>query len=189
MAESRSAPREPQGLSIVAHGESPPLDIRSPSPLSYLLLTAQPYSLQRTPQMDRLPARFTNRRRLDSRDSKTSSARRPTTDATISPSSSRQRHVRRTPTGTKMDPGATCTPLSTATRWRTNTLASDGHDLFIYDSDLGRYVPGENRAKKNPRRQHGARMVSHKGQRRPHVVQMTAPPGSGTPRPLTESTS
>ena len=29
-----------------------------------------------------------------------------------------------------------------------NTLASDGHDLFIYDSDLGRYVPGENRVRK-----------------------------------------
>ena len=28
------------------------------------------------------------------------------------------------------------------------TLASDGHDLFIYDSDLGRYVPGENRVRK-----------------------------------------
>ena len=28
------------------------------------------------------------------------------------------------------------------------TLASDGHDLFIYDSDAGRYVPGENRVRK-----------------------------------------
>ena len=29
-----------------------------------------------------------------------------------------------------------------------HTLASDGHDLFIYDSDLGRYVPGEDRVRK-----------------------------------------
>ena len=28
------------------------------------------------------------------------------------------------------------------------TLAADGHDLFIYDSDAGRYVPGENRVRK-----------------------------------------
>ena len=27
-------------------------------------------------------------------------------------------------------------------------LASDGHDLFIYDKDLGRYVPGEGRVRK-----------------------------------------
>ena len=29
-----------------------------------------------------------------------------------------------------------------------HTLASDGHDLFFYDSDLGRYVPGEDRVRK-----------------------------------------
>ena len=29
-----------------------------------------------------------------------------------------------------------------------HTLASDGHDLFIYDSDAGRYVPGEDRVRK-----------------------------------------
>ena len=29
-----------------------------------------------------------------------------------------------------------------------HTLAADGHDLFIYDSDLGRYVPGEDRVRK-----------------------------------------
>ena len=28
------------------------------------------------------------------------------------------------------------------------TLASDGHDLFIYDKDAGRYVPGEHRVRK-----------------------------------------
>ena len=28
------------------------------------------------------------------------------------------------------------------------TLASDGYDLFIYDSDLGRYVPGDGRVRK-----------------------------------------
>ena len=28
------------------------------------------------------------------------------------------------------------------------TLASDGHDLFIYDKDLGRYVPGERQGEK-----------------------------------------
>ena len=28
------------------------------------------------------------------------------------------------------------------------TLASDGHDLFIYDKDAGRYVPGEDRVRK-----------------------------------------
>ena len=28
------------------------------------------------------------------------------------------------------------------------TLASDGHNLFIYDKDLGRYVPGEGRVRK-----------------------------------------
>ena len=28
------------------------------------------------------------------------------------------------------------------------TLAADGHDLFIYDPDLGRYVPGEDRVRK-----------------------------------------
>ena len=29
-----------------------------------------------------------------------------------------------------------------------HTLASDGHDLFIYDKDTGRYVPGEGRVRK-----------------------------------------
>ena len=28
------------------------------------------------------------------------------------------------------------------------TLASDGHDIFIYDKDLGRYVPGEDKVRK-----------------------------------------
>ena len=54
MAESRSAPREPQGLSIVAHGESA-FDIRSPSPLPYLLPTAHGYSQRRTLPMTDCP--------------------------------------------------------------------------------------------------------------------------------------
>ena len=29
-----------------------------------------------------------------------------------------------------------------------HTLAADGHDLFIYDSDLGRYVPADDRVRK-----------------------------------------
>ena len=52
-----------------------------------------------------------------------------------------------------------------------HTLASDGHDLFIYDSDAGRYVPGEDRVRKLLADQNGARMVSYEGQRRPQVVQ------------------
>ena len=31
-----------------------------------------------------------------------------------------------------------------------NTFATDGHDLFMYDTDLGRYIPADDKLRKVP---------------------------------------
>ena len=139
MAESRSAPREPQGLSIVAHGESA-LDIRSPSPLSYLLPTAHGYSQQRTPQMTDCP----HEHQPDTGFQTFRDIIREETDGGrglvrfFTNAMSDERYT------FKDEPWNYMYTVHGDTI-KANTFASDGHDPFIYDSDLGRYVPADDK--------------------------------------------
>ena len=58
-------------------------------------------------------------------------------------------------------------------------FASDGHDPFIYDSDLGRYVPANDRLRIILAGSMKKDCTPARVKRRPHLVQGSAPPGSG----------